>query len=890
METVLPKLQSRDARAAFASYKEMSRRDVTSELIKLTKFKRSIYKLRRSRPNPKTGGWFISPNGVNENSGLDYRNPIDLQSFIDEVFPYLAPRDKVYFQRNGIYSLGDLAIPQNSITVGAYGSGADPIITGSTSLSAATWTSETGGYYSTPLASAPKWVAKNNRLSRQGESAWIPFTSAPSGTTRGANTATLNAFNTVQSLVGCKFRYKEFGFRLSFENTITNYNTGTGVLTASTFVGGGVGMPMKLYGQKQFATLEGDWWWDESNSKLWIKTASTPSGTNIRVITEDRAFTVDSKSGVTFTGLEFQEYYQEAIYTSEAETLTISDCSFHDIRTNAVYGKGTPDAVTISGNTITRCGLNGLSFGPFTNFEITDNDITEICEQGNIGWPLDATWLKTGGCGVAFNWQSLQAPQNGHIHLNRMSDLGYCGVLIMGDDHILEKNVVHDICEKWNDGAGLYTIHRSTLGPSTENVIIRDNIVYNSVGTVEGVVGEVVRGEGVYIDNGCRYTVVQRNTIYDCTSYGVVVNFDTRDSQILDNVLRNNGIAQLIIREDTNPVASPVYPNQVGNIVTGNTFACGQSTRYGVITESINGNVNFNPFITGGSSDNNHYISPYNPSTIAGYRVAADGAATSQSLAQWRTKFSLDAASNAIVNLLTYYSDGLADREIVLVTNPTNASANTSSIGAGYTNVSGAAISGVQSIAAFNSLLYVTTASRALLADHFTASDGTSISGRAPAVGNTPNVASGTHTITSNRMVSSVLGTVTWNVGTPNYVIEKSGIVTSTSAQFYLNFRLQDNAGSTSNRILINFLSGTTLQLREYVASATPTNTVTTPFTVATSTEYRMKVIVNGSSIKVYIDDVLYIDFVATLLTGTFVGIIGSNDFNTDYITVYPLN
>lgn len=813
-------------------------------------------------------GYYVSEAGSGSGTQASPFGPTEFAAALATI----PEGSNIFFKKGDTFALGDLDIVANDLSISAYGSGADPIIIGSTSLTAATWTSEAGGYYSTPLASAPKWVFKNGIAARQGESDWIPFTSAPSGTTRGVLAATLNAFNSVQSLVGCKFRYKEFNFRLSFENTITAYDTGTGVLTASTFVGGGVGMPMKLYGQKQFATLEGDWWWDSSNNKLWIKTTATPSGTDIRVCTKDDAFSIDSFTGTRFEGLEFKHYYKTAIDCKRGTDTVITDCNINNIRGNGLMVYGNSTGVELSSNTITKCGLNAIHIGAFSG-TIESNTITTIGEESNLGWPIDTYWLKSGGCAVSGNWDAnevVKIPTSLTIRHNDITAVGYMGVLIMGDDHLIEENIVDGFCTQWADGGGIYCVHRSALGPSTDNVIFRNNIVRNGYGNEAGIVSPSVTFEasGVYIDDGeCTNIVVDGNTVYNCIR-GISMNNGNRAVTLTDNVVFNNLKSQIAFLGQTSS------PLNEANIMTGNIIVANEK---GYCVDAVRTTpATYDPF-TGGSCDNNTYLRPYASSKIIAQRASLSGVATEYTLAEWRTFTSKDALSSSVVNRYVYNNPDFTK----LFVNETTASTNEN--GTGFVDVSLNALASF-SLAAFSSkpALIIPEVSASLLLDPFTAANGTAIAGRAPTTGAIPTV-SGTHSIQSNKLATSVNGTIYWNIGVADFVFSVKTQMSSIGDGLNTYFRYTNS----TNRFVLAFINNT-ITVYEFNNSASPVVLKAVPFLYAINTDYAVSIEALGSNVKIYIDGMMIMDLTVNLITGNSVGILGNTTRTTDYVAAYP--
>jgi hypothetical protein len=818
-------------------------------------------------------GLYVSAAGDGVGTQADPFGPSEFQAALATT----PEGSTIYFKKGDTFILGELSVPADNLTFSTYGSGDDPIIIGSISLSAATWTSEASGRWSTPLASAPLWVTKDGVASRQAESAWIPASAGSTATTTTGATATLNPINTTQSLVGAKIRQKEFNFRLSYEATITNYNTGSGVIThtGGNFAGGATGMPFKLYGQLQFCTTEGDWFYDSSAQKLYIKSTATPAGTNIRYITKNCAFDTTDRTGITIEGLTLTQYYREAVLAHDS-TVTIDECTISNCRTNGVLLSGNSTQATITNNTITKCGLNGIHVGAISTSTISNNTIHTIGEESNIGWPIDTDWIKTGGCAIAHFWESTEAvtqPDDIDMDYNTMYDLGYMGILAIGDDHNIRYNIVHDFCERWNDGGGIYTIHRNTLGTSTKNVNIQSNIVYNGQGSKEGIVNsDLIHAEGIYIDNGCELITVTGNTVYNCTDFGILCNWDTRMSTITNNVVYGNHSSQIMFRQDTDIGDSPVFQNNDGNILTGNTIVSVGPSQYCVEVQSYQGNDNYNPFSNGGGSDSNHYIRPYS-TTINLHRATS---VTAYTVGTWRTKFSDDASSVERVNLYTHANPD----NVVLATNMTNATV-TVNPGAGFLDTDNNSLSSFD-LAAYSSRIYrrQTEVTYSLLLDNFTAANGTNLSGRTPPTGPIPTIGAGTHTVVGNRWSSSPGGTVMWNLGTTNVKFTYSLQVSSLTDGFNTYARYTND----NNRLVIAISSSYIMTLFEFNASGSATNSWTTSMPFLINTEYYITIVTNGSNVKVYVDNMLMLDVTTALTTGNSFGALGTLTATKDYV------
>lgn len=800
--------------------------------------------------------------------------------------------DKVYFERGQIYNWAEDNRGSNGYIVGSFGAGVDPKFYGSTVLSS--WTSEAGGYYSSPLATAPKWVAVNDVCARQGETDWIASTAVATGTTITGLAATLNAFNSVEALANnAKLRHKEFNFRLSYEHLVTGYNTGTGVLTigAGGVVGGESGMPFKLYGQKQYATLEGDWWYDDTNNELWVKAAVSP--TNVRVITEDYAFKVDGFSNVTFENIDFTQYFETAIDCPDAPNVTIQNVDIHDNRTNGIMFYGNNTTFTYDNFSLTRCGLNAVHIGAVTSGDINDGSITVIGEQDNIGWPFDTYWIKTGGTAICMFWdlgESVTQPTDVDITNVVMSDLGYIGVLFIGDNHSATESIAHDFCERWNDGGGFNTIHRNTLGTSTKNITLTRCHAYNGIGALDGITPDAQRFRhaiGFYVDNGSELITINECVSYNNSDRGINVNHDTQKTTITNCIVFGNTNSQIIYNQDTDALDSPVFPNNDGNVLTGNIIV-GADLSYCVEAISFNGSGTYNPFSDSGDSDNNSYVRPYGNAVNAS-RSTILGAQTQYNIADWRTHISDDASSTERYESTYRYKNPIKTRaeEVRIVTNET--ASTTTFNGTGYHSITGSALGSSENIPAYSAVVYLvdTWPVPDYLLDGFVAANGTAIAGRAPTVGPIPIINAGTHTIQTEEMVSSVGGVVDWDVAQSNldFTLRTRAIATIAGGSGLGTYfrRVNDN-----NRMVIAFTT-TTITLFEFNNNASATNTWVVPYNFGNTEVLFISVRANGTSVKIWVGGVLLIDITTAYTTSGMVGILGSTGRATDYVLAESL-
>lgn len=892
----------------YLAYKELTKVREQANSFRKASFKNRILKFRRSKPNPKTGGYFVSHNGLPDNSGLIFDEPIDLATFKKlELWPY----DKCYFERGQIYNFTEKTVTVNNVTFGAYGTGADPKFYGSTSLSGAVFTSETGGYYSTPLATAPLWVANPaGEMARQGETDWIPVTAVPSGTQRTFLAATLNAFNSVEALTTAKARFpKEFNFRGSFEYTIPTYNTGTGVVTFNTTVpGAAIGYGMKLYGQKQFATLEGDWWYDDTANELWIKAAADPTGLDWRVVTENSAFVLNA-TGTTITGIDITQYYESGIEAFRASNTSIT-ADIHDIRTDGIFLYGNNTGTISFNGTITRCGLNGFNVGGVSGLRISGS-VTSIGKQLNYPWAINTSILKTGGCALAcFTDTSDPNELASDIQVTEFeaSDLAYMGCLFLGTNHLAEHCHIYDGLLRFDDGGGLYCYYQASfLGLGTSGNVFRDCIVHGMLGSHEGIANYTQQSfaSGIYLDAGCNNTEVDGCSLFDNTFFGVFSNYNTEETYVHDSLLANNLGGGIFFYEQPDAPTSAIFLNNYKNTVETNVFVCGANEMaIYAASDGPSRNVNYVPYTTGFADNNTYYMQnqrhtsnsvPTALNAVAKFEssatnfMAGTAAATFTyfNLASWVIRNTSDGTSTSSGFYLDNSGPSNAIDQIPVMFNPTGTTAAKTLTSNTYNDLAGATLNGAN-VAAWSAVPGVIKPTYFYLMENFLGTSGSAVTtGRAPKIGNTANVLAGTHTINAGgALASSVAGLITWDLGVTNVQYEVFKFCDNIIASLREDLRLADNTTSVNSRIIVD-CTGTDVRVREN--SGGGLNTIATaPFVHAINTNYRFRYVLNGSNLQIFINGTLYINTTVTVLTGNWFGLLAEVTRFTSFLVAYP--
>ncbi|MBK7944203.1 MAG: hypothetical protein IPJ85_02335 [Flavobacteriales bacterium] len=126
----------------------------------------------------KAATYYVSPTGSDTNNGTSQATPWQSIARVNQLGTSLQPGDRILFQRGGLYR-GKLTINANGsaaayIEVGAYGTGAQPVISGSVPVTG--WVQHSGSIWRASLSQRPKHIYVNGALqtiARFPNSGWL---------------------------------------------------------------------------------------------------------------------------------------------------------------------------------------------------------------------------------------------------------------------------------------------------------------------------------------------------------------------------------------------------------------------------------------------------------------------------------------------------------------------------------------------------------------------------------------------------------------------------------------------------------------------------------------------------------------------------------------------
>jgi len=559
--------------------------------------------------------------------------------------------DQILFQRGGTWSEA-LIVPSSGtaghvITFGAYGTGANPIITGFTQVTA--WTNlgsniwESTNAVST-LSSLNMVVfgGVNTAMGREPDAGYYYFQSHSDN-----YHITSSDLSGTPNWTGAELALNVTRYQ-TYRCQITEQSSGTLTFTQpesfSLYNNG-----LKFIIQNDIRTLDtqNEWYYNPSTKKISVYSASQPA--NVKVSTIDNLVTLASKNYVTFQNIDFEGANTKCFSLSTCNYITIKDCNISNIGWYGAYsGYAYSSYILFQNCSFLNCNNSGIGFTSFVTYVTIDG-----CNFDKTGMIYGATRYvyssqNDSGIGNAIScYGSGSTFQN-----NVITNSGYCGIKYLGNNVTVQNNYIYKFCQNTHDGGGLYTWN----GPNTEysNTRLLNNVIINELVNSDEENGKSGLYDAcIYFDHQSNGVTVSGNTM---ASSGIGLFFiNTRNITATYNTIFDNDFGVRFYTTTSEYLMSNIVVSENKIIAKKITQKCmGADRESGIV-----------PYLT---LNNNIYARPIDDNVV--FYVATNGANVSNyNLSQWKTYSSQDANSTKSPIAVSSESD------IVFLYNETNATA-----------------------------------------------------------------------------------------------------------------------------------------------------------------------------------------------------------------------
>jgi hypothetical protein len=578
----------------------------------------------------------------------------------------IPPNSTIRFKKGETF-YGNLVINEKNITIDSYGTGSKPVITGSVDISTLNWTDEGGNIWSS-ITDEPLWVVINNELAKLSEVSGLTISARSGANKLTVNTAPLLGFT---NIIGSYCVIKLVNFRTGFRHLITDWDSGTGVITLDSdtlnYPGySGIGYPAYIYNDIEFFNGYNEWAY--RSGKLYIHSTVSPETLNIRAISKTIGIMVSSDS-VSINNIEIKEFHTNLIQRISGDNLAISNCDLHESRGYGILTNSDENNLNINNCEIYNCKGGICDFA--TKYPVIHNNyVHNYGLQETLSWmesPLPTEgYLYQEDCGICIFESDLMSPLGAFVYSNEIDNGSYNGFKIKGSNGKIYKNIINNACQRMDDGGWLYCNGSPSKGTWFEN-----NEIYNNILT--GYSSKI--SKGIYFDNNARNNNVHHNLMDVYTSYETLdQSDDTYANTFEDNLFIQKGPVGLKFFDNLGYSTS----RNINNVLNRNIIASKHSNSF--LMNFLNSIDSYmNPFIM---ADYNYFINPFKNQLLTTNDLGA------QLLSDIQTNYSNNQNSIEKLNWLTYVNAVTADEQVKLYINYTDI--NTTIIApSGYEDIDG---------------------------------------------------------------------------------------------------------------------------------------------------------------------------------------------------------
>jgi uncharacterized repeat protein (TIGR02059 family) len=580
--------------------------------------------------------YYISSAGNDTNNGLSSTTPWKTIAKVNSSFSIMKPGDRILFNRGDTF-YGTLTVTKpgsagNPITIGAYGTGTGPIITGFTTISG--WTNETGGIYSKTISceSNPNLITIDGVQYAMGRypNAGTNLIIDSHSTNVSITDADLNPAVTDWTNAEVVIRKNEYIMdRCRITNHTSHTLTYTDANNSDNATDG-----YYYFIQDDLRTLDqfGEWYYDGTKLYMYFG-IDAPTNHIVEVPTLNRLVYIKGYFPyITIDGLSFKGANNEVIYFYAADYGIVKNCDIDFAGGNGIWMKSANGL--IDNNIINHVNQDGIL--NLRNATITNNTIKNVGVIEGIG-----------GAGSMTNGINNQA-SDCLIQYNKIDSVGANGIHFGGTGTTgisIKNNVISNFALIMNDKGGINTGGDWNNHTFNSQSVIDGNIIFNGIGKLgKSSYGFLV--QGIYLDSYSSGISVTNNSIYHCSGKGIMLS-NASNITLQNNTCYDNAVSMYFLEwSDTNTIS---YITMEDNI-----FFAKNADQITLKVQS-----NFGTLGNFGTADRNYYARPIDDNiTINTYEGQLDNNRWQlRTLANWQSYTGKDANSHKSPIAITNTND-----------------------------------------------------------------------------------------------------------------------------------------------------------------------------------------------------------------------------------------
>ena len=631
--------------------------------------------------------YYFSASGNDANNGTSTTTPWKTIAKFNSVFASKSAGDNFLFNRGDVF-YGSLIISRSGssglpITIGAYGTGANPVITGFTNVTA--WTNLGSNVWESSSAVSTLNDVNivvingiNTAMGRYPNSGYLTYQSHV-----GRSSITSSSLTGSPNWTGADVVMKTWNFAIA-RNLITAQSGGTLSYNPTTVDNGNDGFGFFIENDARTLDVQNEWYYNPTSRKISIYSTSSPA--NVQVSSLDTLVYMVTRSNITFDGIDFTGSNKRAFYIGSCSNITIQNCNFNYHGLYAIWGGNNHGSASsnfnFNHNSVNHINSQAIYLqNEFTNTYIGYNSFKNTgVLPGMFKIPISG-----GQWGGAYGCIRTQNTDNLIVEYNDIDSSGYTAIHFTGNNTRINNNQVQHWETELMDGAAIYT----WTGPNipTTGSKIYNNIVGNAVGTVEGTpVKTVPLVHGIYTDDNTANTEVYSNTIFNIPYAGIYIH-NTYKSNVHNNTIYNAGKTGVLFEYRDYPIRNDTFKN---NIIVAKDIKQ-------LIATFQSKTSDITSFFT--AIDSNYYARPIDDNTTF-YININNSTFFHYNLAQWKTYLSKDANSKKSPKTITKADD------LKLEYNPTKVN-KTIALDGNYIDVKNVSYNGTITLAPYTSVVLI---------------------------------------------------------------------------------------------------------------------------------------------------------------------------------------
>lgn len=460
------------------------------------------------------------------NSGNDANSGTSALPFatINHALSVAVTGDSILLDKGSVFN--EAITVSTNLKFNAYGSGANPIISGYETITGFTNVGNAWSATATNAVDGLNLVILNGLIAHKGRypnTGWLTFTSysgdsSITGTLTGDHAGFGIAVRTVPWIIDVTKIESQVSGTLKLNPKITY---------PPAYGGNG-------YFLQDVSLIDttGEFAYNDTTKLLTVYSTSSPT---VKIVTIDTLVNIQSDD-VSFSNIQFEGANKALVYSGNSN-LNFSNCKLVGSGKDGITGLIT--ASTFSTDTLQNILNNGISISD--GYTMNDSNSVTDCLFKNIGFIAGMG----GNAHSQYNALTLVGGSS-LIKYNTFDSIGYIPVSFLGREANVLYNYIKNYSFVKSDGAAIYTAIGADSAilatVSDSGSIIRGNITENGIGATAGTTNGVGMNAaaGVYLDENVSDVLVDSNSIYHPFQAGIFFHNVNNNTATNNNIYTGN--------------------------------------------------------------------------------------------------------------------------------------------------------------------------------------------------------------------------------------------------------------------------------------------------------------------------------------------------------------